>query len=396
MGKRGGVILKVVVLGAGGNTSPGANRYLAENSDVDELVLADIDTDAVEARAADLGDKVVAEYADVEDHELLVDLFSDADVVVNAAVFYYNMDVMDACLEAETSYVDLGGLFHTAKKQLQRDDEFKEAGITGIVGLGSAPGIVNVMAGYAADQLDTVDSIEIRDGIVNYTDLGVPFQASYALDTLIDEFTQNAMVLEDGEFKEVEPFSGGEDVDYPEPVGTQTSYYTLHTEVYTLSKTYEDKGVQKVNFKLALPEDFERKLRFLVALGFGKKEPLEPGGKAPSEFLKDLVAELEQPDEDPEPDDHKVLRVDVEGKKDGKTLQHRLESVMHPMKKYGLSCGQLTVGGPAGIAAWMIGKGLVEGKGFMPPEKAIKPEPFFEELAKWDMQVYHSVKQPMP
>ncbi|KXA88757.1 hypothetical protein AKJ61_04230 [candidate division MSBL1 archaeon SCGC-AAA259B11] len=88
--------MKIVVLGAGGNTSPGANRYLAENDDVNEVVLADIDTEEVERRARKLGDKAVSKYADVDDHEMLVDLFDDADAVVNATVFYFNLQVMKA------------------------------------------------------------------------------------------------------------------------------------------------------------------------------------------------------------------------------------------------------------------------------------------------------------
>lgn len=390
--------MKIVVLGAGGNTSPGANRYLAENDDVNEVVLADIDTEEVERRARKLGDKAVSKYADVDDHGMLVDLFDDADAVVNATVFYFNLQVMKACLEAKTNYVDLGGLFHTAKKQLDWDDKFREAGITGIVGLGSAPGIVNVMARWAVDRLDTVRSINIRDGIVDFTERGVSFNAPYALDTLVDEFTTNAVVFEDGEFKEVPPFSGGEEVDYPEPVGTQTSYNTLHTEVYTLAKTFEDKGLKEVDFKLALPSEFERKLRFLIDLGFGKKDTIKVKEKEikPVDVLKELVSELKEPNEEIEPDDHKVLRVDVEGEKDDKVTQHRLESLISPMKKYGLSCGQLSVGGPAGIAAWMMSKGIIEKKGFMPPEQCIEPETFFEEMAKWDMQVYHSTKQAIP
>ncbi|MCF7890193.1 saccharopine dehydrogenase NADP-binding domain-containing protein [Candidatus Bipolaricaulota bacterium] len=387
--------MKIVVLGGAGKMAPGANRFLVNQEDVSKVVIADKDIDRAKKEAANLGGKAEPEYADFKDPDSLVDLLSDAEVVLNSTVYYSNLKVMDACLDTKTHYVDLGGLFHTAKKQLKLSPEFERAGITAINGMGSAPGIVNIMARYGVDRLDTAEYIRIRDGIVSYTDTEAPVKAPYALDTLLDEFTKPAQVFEGGEFKELPPFpfSEPEEVQFPEPVGTQPSYPTLHTEVYTLPKTFGDKGIQEVNFKLALPSVFKEKLKLLVQLGFGEEEPIRVGGVevSPRQVLNELLSRFED-EKDKSPDDHKVLRVEVGGEKDGREVEYRLESIMHPMEKYNLATGTLTVGGPGGMAAWMLARGDIKKRGVFPPEQCIDPEYFFKLMGKWHMPVYSIVR----
>lgn len=390
--------MKIVVLGGAGRMAPAGNRFLVEQEDVNEVVIADKNLEKAKRAASELkSSKTKAEYADFMDHSLLVNLLEDTDVVLNSTVYYSNLKVMKACLDSGTHYVDLGGLFHVAKKQLKMTKEFKDAGLTAVNGMGSAPGIVNLMSRYAVDHLDSVEHVKVRDGIVNFTKTTAPLRAPYALDTLLDEFTKPAQIFENGEFKEVPPFpfSEGEEVDYPEPVGTQQSYPTLHTEVYTLPNSFKDKGVKEVNFKLALPTSFEEKLKLLVELGFGEKDPIEVGEVkvSPREVLDTLLSRFEE--EKSEPDDHKVLRVDVSGEKGGEKYEYRLESVIHPMKKFNLSTGTLSMGGPGAMAAWMIARGDITKRGVYPPEKCIDPEYFFQVMGEWAMPVYVTEKKPL-
>ena len=99
---------------------------------------------------------------DVTDHAAMVAALDGCDVCLNATLPYFNEGVMEACLEAGAHYTDMGGLFHWAKKQLAMRDRFAAAGLTAVCGSGSAPGIVNVMARYAALRLDTVEWVRIR------------------------------------------------------------------------------------------------------------------------------------------------------------------------------------------------------------------------------------------
>ena len=289
---------------------------------------------------------------------------------------------MEACLAEGVHSVDMGGLFHVSRKQLVLSDQWKDRQLTAVLGMGSAPGIVNVMSRYAVDRLDTVESIHIRDGIVNLAKADTPLAVPYALGTLLDEFMMNPFVYEDGELKEVAPFSGEEEIDFPPPVGTQTVYCTLHSEEATIPVTFRSKGLKNMTFKLALPKAFDEKLRFLVALGLGSKEPIQLGDTAviPRDFLLAVTDQL--PKSDVRPDDHKVLRVDVSGEKDGRSHDIRVEMICHPYTPWNIGTGPHSVGVPVGVTCRMLGSGLIEKRGALPAEACVPPDAFFKLLTE--------------
>jgi len=390
--------MRIVVLGAAGKMAKAINAYFLEQADISELVLADQDLKAVEAIAKKLNSKkVTTKYADYNDHASLVELLKGAAVVMNSSLYYGNLKVMDACLETGTNYVDLGGMYYMAIKQLERSAEFEKAGLTGIVGTGSAPGMVNVMARYAADQLDEVESIRITNGARSFIKMKSPLPATYALASVLDEFTINAMIFEGGEFKEIPPysFSKGDTIDFPEPIGRMTSYPTIHTETYTLANSFRDKGVKEVSFNLALPDVFREHVHFLVELGFGSREPINVKGVevSPRDVLLKLVSQF--PEEDVETDDYKCNRVVVKGKKDRKGQEYVVEMNYRGNKKYRLNNTALTTGVGGAIVAYMLAKGEITQKGFFPVEKCVEPIPYFRELAKWGMQIHCTVQSPV-
>jgi saccharopine dehydrogenase-like NADP-dependent oxidoreductase len=377
--------MKVAVIGGAGKVVWGAIRDFVEHEAVEKLLLVDLKQAELEKRQQRLqSEKVIIRSVDLNDHTSVVQLLKEYDVCLNATTHHFNLKVMEACLAAKTHYTDFGGLFHWAQKQLALHDRFKEAGITGIVGSGSAPGIVNVMARYAYDRLDQVHSVKILDGIVNFTQSDA-FIPPYAIETLIEEFEMNPYEFRDGEFVEMEPFSGQEVIDFPEPIGQQTVFNTIHSEVATIPKTFQDKGIQHVAFKLALPKSFEQRLRFLVQLGLTSNEAMEVRGQkvVPRDVLIELMKKQEVPTTEGQHDDHKVLRVEVTGRKDGQECQYILHTTLHPYKKWpDASQGVFSVGFPAAVTARLIGSGQIQERGFFPSEAVIPPEVYFQELAK--------------
>ncbi|HET89583.1 MAG TPA: saccharopine dehydrogenase, partial [Chloroflexi bacterium] len=158
--------MRIVVLGGAGKMGCIAVQDLAGDSRVGEVIIADYDV-AQARTVADViqSDKVHIQQVDATDHASLVGVLQGADVCLNATVYYFNLAVMDACLAAGAHYTDMGGLFHTTRKQLELSDRFAEAGLSAVLGMGSAPGVPNLQARYAADRLDTVEYIRIYDGI---------------------------------------------------------------------------------------------------------------------------------------------------------------------------------------------------------------------------------------
>jgi len=389
--------MKVAITGGAGRQSLTTIYDFIENEDVEKILLIDIDSDALEIRKKKVNsDKVEVKVVDITDTGKLAEILVGYDVCLNASSHIFNIPVMEACIESKTNYTDLGGLFHWAKKQLNYHEDFKKAGITGIVGSGSAPGIVNVFAKYAADRLDTVESILILDGIINLGVTGYKFVPPYSLKTIIDEFTANNFEYKDGEWVELPPFSGKMTVDFPEPFGRLNLYNMLHSEVATMPLAFQDKGIKNVAFKLALPTLFEERLRFLVENAAASSEPINVKGVevVPRDFLVELLEV--KPGSDTgitKHDDHKILRVIVDGTKDGKAVTYEVETILHPYPKWNVACGPFSVGLPAAITSRMLGNGWVKEKGFFSGESVLDPAIYFRELKRRGVTVTAKVSK---
>jgi lysine 6-dehydrogenase len=379
------MMMKIGIVGAAGRMALGALPDLAESADVDQVVLIDRDMakPEMERRAQKYGDgKFQIVTCQVDDGDALRAAVKGCAAVANCTGHHRNLQVMKACLAEGCHYTDMGGLFHFARKQMELNADFKARGLTAVLGMGTAPGMVNVMGRYAVDMLDEVHAFHIRDGIVNLAPAETPLAVPYSMETILDEFVQNPFIFENGDWKELEPFARPEEIDFPQPVGTQTVFATIHSEVATVPVTFRDKGLKDMSFKLSLPKVFEDKLRFLTALGFGRKDPLPIEGKeiSPREMLVALTERLPKPSG--KPDDHKALFVDVTGYKDGRKFFIRTEMMCHPYDPWSMAAGPFTVGFPLALTLRMLGDGRIEKRGALPPEACIPPEPFFKGLAQ--------------
>jgi saccharopine dehydrogenase-like NADP-dependent oxidoreductase len=192
-----------------------------------------------------------AEHVDARDPASLAGALEGADVVVNAADYRLNLDVMRGALAAGAHYVDLGGLFHVTRQQLVLDGDFGAAGLTAVLGMGSAPGKTNLLAAAAAGRLgrDPV-SLEIWAATRDPAAADHPFPAPYSVQTLRDELRMRPIVLHGGELEAVEPLSGGAERGLPEPVGRVRGIYTLHSELATLPESLPT--LREASFRLCL------------------------------------------------------------------------------------------------------------------------------------------------
>jgi saccharopine dehydrogenase-like NADP-dependent oxidoreductase len=376
--------MKIIVLGGAGMMGCITVQDLAHSEGVDEVIIGDRDMERARQVADIIGSpKVTLAEVDVRDHESLVTLLDGTDSCVNATVYYFNLDVMGACLEAGVHYTDLGGLFHTTQKQLLLYEQFKTRGISAVLGMGSAPGVPNIQSRYAADRLDTVESIRIYDGIKPPPPDAVTF--SYAVPTIIDELTEPPIVYRDGEFISYEPLSEFEDYWFTAPIGLLPMHLSLHSEIATLPYSFKDKGIRECFFKInywGMAPQMVEKVKVLADFGFASEKPVQvkESTVAPRDLMNALLADyvppiasfLEPPKNQP-PDWTKEIVTEIRGTRFGKPLTYRL--------------GTLTVKGslPTGVAPSIAAQWLAEGRvepGVYPPEIALDPEDFFQELDK--------------
>ena len=366
---------RIAVLGAGAMGSAAA-VLLARHEDVDLLVL---DVDA--GRAARVAERAGARGRGFDAHAgELASVLEGVSAVAACLPYRLNLEVMEAALSAGCHYADLGGLYHVTLKQWELDGRFREAGLSAVMGIGSAPGITNVLARLGADRLDegSVRSIDLVNGAVDLSEGGGAFGVPYSAETILDEFTLPAIVFEDGELREVAAGSGVIDWEFPEPIGIQPAMYTLHSEPATLPRTIP--GVRDVRWRLALPRPIHEGFAFLVRSGLASRDPVmtSSGPVAPHDVLVAVLDRLAAGGG--EPTDREVIEVRVAGRTGGEEAVYRSLASFTPSPE-GLSAGAFGTAIPIVTTARWLAEGRVP-TGVHPPETAFEPAAFVADLER--------------
>jgi lysine 6-dehydrogenase len=352
--------VQVAVLGAGGTIAPAIVQDLAQSEEVGELLLLDLE----EARAAEVAERhapgrAVARAVDARDGEAFRVALEEIDVLVNSASYRINLEAMQACLDAGTHYLDLGGLYWMTQRQLEFGQAFERAGLVGILGIGSSPGKTNLMAAHAVAQLGgprtPIEAIQVmaagRDpGAADDGRLRPP----YAIQTLVDELTLEPIVIRDGRPEPIQPLSDGGEVDYGEPIGRAQTIFTLHSEMATFPASF---GCRTGSFRLSLASPLLERLKTLV--GAGAEEVSAASREAA-----------------PQSDQTVSVHLVSARAQDGRTCTVRALTRPH----YGLGGSVVSTAMPAAAAVRLLARGSITSRGAHPPERCIDPEEMFDEL----------------
>lgn len=337
-----------------------------------------LDSDAAAARRIVRrygGGRAAADAADARDPAGLARQLAGAGAIVNCSPYPLNLDVMRAALDARCHYVDLGGLFHVTRRQLALDADFRRAGLTAVLGMGSAPGLTNLMAVAAARGLDRVESIRVYNGSADHTRYEAPLAFGFAPATVIDEIVQPAVVFAGGRFRAVPPLALAGDHAFAG--GTQHVHATLHSEVATLPAHFRARGLQECAFFLAHdPAQLER-LRLLIDLGL-TDDGRAVRGVTPREVLLDAFRRLPPPPDFV--DDRDYLSVVAAGTRRGRRVTVRADLTATPQRRPPLSAVARDTGFPPAIVAGMILDGRIRARGVRAPEECVPVRPLFDAL----------------
>jgi saccharopine dehydrogenase-like NADP-dependent oxidoreductase len=385
--------VKVLVLGAGAVGTVSALKFVKE-AVLEKLVIAD----AVSARASLLADRlndprVSAIGLDAGDRAAVarVVLQTRTTLVLNAALPATNLDVMRACLDAGSNYIDLasGGTdadgIPKMDDQFALDAEFKAAGRLALLGMGADPGTTNVYAAYAAKHLlDVVTELRVRDGDNSVCHGHDGFIAPFSPWVMIDECLCKAVSYRDGRYQLEEPLTGMEQFDFPE-LGVLNCYYVDHEESKTLPRLFP--SARTIDFKLCMADTTVETLRVIKRLGLSSKKRVLVGNQ--SIAPRDLVVSLL-----PEP---KELAGRLRGKtcvgtlargyKNGESRAYYIYNVSDhesAFRQLGVQATAYQTGIPPVIAARLISDGTWSGAGVMSPEQ-FDPDPFLRCLAQEGM-----------
>jgi saccharopine dehydrogenase (NAD+, L-lysine-forming) len=394
--------MKTMVLGVGAVGSVTA-EILAHCEEFDKVILADVNMErAKRAEKKISSDKVTVKRVDASDVDAMAKAFKGIDLVLNGVIPRFNLNIMDACVKAKANYADMAWDIAPDKTPangvikktpawipLKKDAAFKKAGIAGMMGLGCDPGLSNIFARKAADRMDRVSEILIRDGDNGYVD-GYDFAPLWSPETLIEEVLMPATIYKDGAYRKVPPFHGREEFTFPDPVGKLPIYNVDHEEAETLPTFIGEvlgKGCDYCDFKIALGDEYVDAIKMLGKLGLDSPEKVRVKGVdvAP----RDVVAAVLP---DPSTLGHKAkgdcaIGAVVKGTKNGKKLGYFIWTQLShekTYKKYGHSATAYSVGAPFAIAAILFAQGKIKQKGVFPPEM-LDPEPFAKMLPKFGM-----------
>ena len=220
----------------------------------------------------------------------LVAAMKGCNAVISAVTYSVNLQVTRAALEAGVHVCDLGGNNDVVAKQLALDGEARAKGITMIPNSGLAPGLINILAVTASRGFDSLDSILLRvGGLPRNPRPPLNYQIVFSVEGLINEYVEQALVIQDGELKHVDPMSGLEEIEFPEPFG-KLEAFTTSGGLSTLPELFAGK-VKTLDYKTIRYRGHCEKFKTLLDLGFATMEPMMVGGsvKTNREFFADLL-----------------------------------------------------------------------------------------------------------
>ena len=387
-------MIKAMVIGCGGVAGVAIHKMIQNSDAFSEILIASRTKSKCDALAEKLaGGKVRITTAAVDADNVpeltaLIKSFGP-DVVLNLALPYQDLHIMDACLAAGVHYVDTANYEppETAKFEYKwqwaYQERFKEAGLTALLGSGFDPGVTSVFTAYALKhEFDEINYIDILD--CNGGDHGYPFATNFNPEINIREVSAKGSYWENGQWVETEPMEIKRVYDFPQ-VGQKDMYLLHHEEIESLALHIP--GIKRIRFFMTFGQSYLDHLRCLEDVGMTSIEPITFQGQqiVPLQFLQAVL---------PDPASlgpRTVGKTNIgcifRGKKDCKDKTYQLYNVCDHQECYrevGSQAVSYTTGVPAMIGAMLVADGRWKRPGVYTVEE-FDPDPFMEALNKWGL-----------
>ncbi len=385
---------KCMIIGCGGVASVAIHKC-CQNSDVFEEILIASRTvskcDALKEKLSGGKTKIHTAQVNADNVDALVSLINyfHPDVVLNLALPYQDLTIMDACLATKTHYVDTANYEpeDTAKFEYSWQwayrEKFREAGICALLGSGFDPGVTGVFSAYAQKhQFDEIHYLDILDA--NGGDHGYPFATNFNPEINIREVTAKGSYWEEGRWVETEPMEIKREYDF-KGIGQKDMYLLHHEELESLGKNL--KGIKRIRFFMTFGQSYLTHLKCLENVGMTSIEPIEFQGQqiVPLQFLKAVLPDPASLG--PRTKGKTNIGCIFQGVKDGKVKTYYLYNICDHQECYrevGSQAISYTTGVPAMIGAMLVMNGTWNKPGVWNMEE-FDPDPFMDALNKWGL-----------
>lgn len=385
---------RALIIGAGGVASVVIHKCCQNSEVFEEICIASrtkAKCDALKEKLDGGKTKITTAQVDADNVPELVALIKDykPDIVINVALPYQDLHIMDACLETKTNYMDTANYEpeDTAKFEYSWQwayrERFEKAGIVALLGCGFDPGVTGVFSAYAMKHyFDEIHEIDILD--CNAGDHGYPFATNFNPEINIREVSAKGSYWENGKWVETEPMEIKRVYNFPE-IGEKDMYLLHHEELESLGLNI--KGIKRIRFFMTFGESYLRHLEVLKNVGMTSIEPIEFEGKqiVPLQFLKAVLPDPASLG--PRTKGKTNIGCIFKGMKDGEEKTYYVYNVCDHQECYkevGSQAISYTTGVPAMIGAMMV----MTGKWFKPGVYNVEefdPDPFMDALNKWGL-----------
>ena len=394
---------KVLIIGAGGVASVAAHK-VAQNSDVfTDIMIASRTESKCKALAKAIEDKglvpagsIKTAHVDADNvHELVALFYSyKPDLVMNLALPYKDLTIMEACLQSGVSYLDTANYEPKDEAHFEYSwqwafkERFEQAGLTAILGCGFDPGVTSIYTAYAAKHhFDEIQYLDIVD--CNAGDHHKAFATNFNPEINIREITQKGLYWENGQWVETEPLEIHKPLTYPE-IGPKESYLLHHEEIESLVKNYPT--IKRARFWMTFGEQYLKHLDVIQNIGMSRIDEIEYTAEAadgsgpvkvkivPLQFLKAVLPNPQELGENYEGQTSIGCR--IRGIKDGKERTYYVYNNCSHRAAYeetGMQGVSYTTGVPAMIGAKLFMQGKWKRAGVWNVEE-FDPDPFMEQL----------------
>lgn len=389
---------KVLVIGAGGVATVAIHK-LAMNPDVfTDVMIASRTKSKCDAIVKSIkGCNFQTAQIDADDEEALTKLMEEykPEIVMNLALPYQDLTIMNACLRAGASYLDTANYEPIDEAHFEYSwqwaycDRFEKAGLTAILGCGFDPGVTSIFTAYAAKHVfDEIHYLDIVD--CNAGNHHKAFATNFNPEINIREITQKGLYWEDGKWIETEPLEIHKTLNYPN-IGPKESYLLHHEELESLVKNYPT--IKRGRFWMTFGQEYLTHLRVIQDIGMASIVPINYNGQeiVPLQFLKAVLPNPQ--DLGANYDGETSIGCRIKGIKDGKEHTYYIYNNCSHQAAYnetGMQGVSYTTGVPAMIGAMMFQKGIWKRPGVWNVEE-FDPDPFMEQLNKQGLP-WHELK----
>ncbi len=389
---------RILIIGAGGVGRVVTHKCAQLPEVFSDIWLASRTLSKCDQIASEIGGgKVKTAQVDADNVDELVALIRKIEpkMVINVALPYQDLSIMDACLATGIDYLDTANYEPPEeakfeyKWQWAYQDKFKEAGLMALLGSGFDPGVTNVFTAYALKHhFDRIDSVDILD--CNAGDHGYAFATNFNPEINIREVTANGRYWENGGWVTTKPMEISRVFDFPE-IGPKKMYLLYHEEMESLSKHLPE--VKRWRFWMTFGDSYLKHLEVIQNLGLDSIEPMEFQGQqiVPLQFLKALLPDPASLG--PRTKGKTNIGIIARGEKDGKPVSRYIYNVCDHQECYRETCAQgvsYTTGVPAMIGAKMMLEGQWKQPGVWNMEQ-FDPDPFMQALNSYGLP-WHDVE----